>query len=191
MEDLMVDMLEARALWMSFWMPSWNTTWPSWRMCSNVILMESPLAMIGVSKMGYCLDRVYGVVSSSPGLRNYTIRPKNAGKAVFIHSCGKVQSLFPELIELGLDVFNPFQPEVMDPYEIKKQYGSQLCFYGGVSVQKLLPYGTPGEIRTEVKRLMEEVGRGGGFIVAPSHDMPGDIPLENLLAFIDTVRAQE
>ena len=116
---------------------------------------------------------------------------KKSGKAVFIHSCGKVQSLFPELIELGLDVFNPFQPEVMDPYEIKKQYGSQLCFYGGVSVQKLLPYGTPGEIRTEVKRLMEEVGRGGGFIVAPSHDMPGDIPLGNLLAFIDTVRGQE
>ena len=116
---------------------------------------------------------------------------KKSGKAVFIHSCGKVQSLFPELIELGLDVFNPFQPEVMDPYEIKRQFGSQLCFYGGVSVQKLLPYGTPGEIRTEVKRLMEEVGRGGGFIVAPSHDMPGDIPLENLLAFIDTVHAQE
>jgi uroporphyrinogen decarboxylase len=116
---------------------------------------------------------------------------KKSGKAVFIHSCGKVQSLFPELIELGLDVFNPFQPEVMDPYEIKKQFGSQLCFYGGVSVQKLLPYGTPGEIRAEVKRLMQEVGCGGGFIVAPSHDMPGDIPLENLLAFIDTVRAQD
>ena len=116
---------------------------------------------------------------------------KKSGRAVFIHSCGKVQSLFPELIELGLDVFNPFQPEVMDPYEIKKQYGSQLCFYGGVSVQKLLPYGTPEEIRIEVKRLMKEVGQGGGFIVAPSHDMPGDIPLENLLAFIDTVRAQE
>jgi uroporphyrinogen decarboxylase len=116
---------------------------------------------------------------------------KKSGKAVFIHSCGKVQSLFPELIELGLDVFNPFQPEVMDPYEIKKQYGSQLCFYGGVSVQKLLPYGTAEEIRVEVKHLMEEVGQGGGFIVAPSHDMPGDIPLENLLTFIDTVRAQE
>ena len=112
---------------------------------------------------------------------------KEYGKAVFIHSCGKVQELFPELIELGLDVFNPFQPEVMDPYEIKKQYGELLSFYGGVSVQKLLPFGTPAEIRYEVKRLIEHVGRGGGFIVSPSHDMPGDIPLENLLAFIDAV----
>jgi len=116
--------------------------------------------------------------------------PKKYGKAVFLHSCGKVQELFPELIDLGLDVFNPFQPEVMDPYEIKKQYGTQLCFYGGVSIQRLLPYGTPGQIRDEVKHLMAEIGRGGGYIVAPSHEMPGDIPIENLVAFIDAVREE-
>lgn len=115
---------------------------------------------------------------------------KAAGKAVFIHSCGKVQELFPELIELGLDVFNPFQPDVMDPYEIKRQFGSQLCFYGGVSVQKLLPYGTPVQIHNEVRHLIAEVGHGGGFIIAPSHDMPGDIPLENLIALIDAVHDQ-
>jgi uroporphyrinogen decarboxylase len=115
---------------------------------------------------------------------------KKHNKAVFIHSCGKVQELFPELIELGLDVFNPFQPEVMDPYEIKKQYGSQLSFYGGVSIQRLLPFGTPQQIRDEVKHLMDEVGHEGGFIISPSHDMPGDIPLPNLLAFIDTVLSQ-
>jgi uroporphyrinogen decarboxylase len=113
---------------------------------------------------------------------------KKAGKAVLIHSCGKVQELFPELIELGLDVFNPFQPEVMDPYEIKKRFGSQLSFYGGVSIQKLLPYGTPQQIHGEVKRLMSAIGENGGFIISPSHDMPGDIPLENMLAFIDAVR---
>jgi uroporphyrinogen decarboxylase len=113
---------------------------------------------------------------------------KRAGKAVLIHCCGKVQELFPELIELGLDVFNPFQPDVMDPYEMKRQYGSALAFYGGVSVQRLLPHGTPQQIRDEVHRLMDEVGRGGGFIIGPSHDMPGDIPIENMVAFIETVR---
>lgn len=112
---------------------------------------------------------------------------KRAGKAVLIHSCGQVQSLFPELIEAGLDVFNPFQPEVMDPYEIKRQFGSRLAFFGGVSVQKLLPFGTPQQIRDEVRRLMDRVGAGGGFIIAPSHDMPGDIPLENLVAFVEAV----
>lgn len=111
-----------------------------------------------------------------------------AGKAVFLHCCGKVQELFPELIEIGLDVFNPFQPEVMDPCEMKKLYGSQLSFYGGVSIQKLLPYGTPEEVKAEVRRLKREVGAGGGYILAPSHDMPGDIPLENLLALIEAAR---
>jgi uroporphyrinogen decarboxylase len=113
---------------------------------------------------------------------------KRAGKAVIIHCCGKVQELFPELIELGLDVFNPFQPEVMDPLEMKNRFGRDLAFYGGVSVQRLLPFGTPQQIRDEVRRLIDAVGQGGGFIIAPSHAMPGDIPLENLLAFIETVR---
>lgn len=114
---------------------------------------------------------------------------KRAGKAVLIHSCGQVQSLFPELIEAGLDVFNPFQPEVMNPYEIKRQFGSRLTFLGGVSVQKLLPFGTPQQIRDEVRRLIDGVGVDGGFIIAPSHDMPGDIPVENLVAFVEAVHA--
>jgi uroporphyrinogen decarboxylase len=116
-------------------------------------------------------------------------RVKRAGKAVLIHCCGKVQELFPELIELGLDVFNPFQPEVMDPYAMKRQFGRELTFYGGMSVQRLLPHGTPEQVRDETRRLMDQVGRGGGFVIAPSHDMPGDIPLENMLAFMEAVRA--
>jgi uroporphyrinogen decarboxylase len=112
---------------------------------------------------------------------------KRAGKAVMIHCCGQVQELFPELIELGLDVFNPFQPEVMDPVEMKDRFGQNLTFYGGVSIQKLLPFGSPAQIRDEVRRLIDRVGRGGGFIIAPSHEMPGDIPLENLIAFIEAV----
>lgn len=114
---------------------------------------------------------------------------KRSGKAVMIHCCGKVQELFPELIELGLDIFNPFQPEVMDPVEMKDQFGKDLTFFGGVSIQKLLPFGTPAQIRSEVRRLIDRVGPGGGFIIAPSHEMPGDIPLENLIAFIEAVHA--
>jgi len=123
-----------------------------------------------------------------PRLRVLYAAVKSAGKAVFIHSCGKVQELFPELIELGLDVFNPFQPEVMDPYEIKLRFGRELSFYGGMSIQRVLPYGTPQVVRDEAHRLMDEIGRGGGYIIAPSHDMPGDIPIENMVAFFDAVR---
>jgi uroporphyrinogen decarboxylase len=123
-----------------------------------------------------------------PRLAELYSAARRHGKAVFIHCCGKVQELFPELIELGLDVFNPLQPEVMDPYEIKRQYGEQLAFYGGMSIQRVLPFGTPQEVRDEARRLMDRVGRGGGFIISPSHDMPGDIPVANMVAFIETVR---
>jgi len=104
-----------------------------------------------------------------------------------VHSCGKVQSLFPELIEIGLDVFNPFQPDVMDVYEMKRLYGDRLAFYGGMSVQRILPHGSPQEVRAEAMRLMQEIGRGGGFIIGPSHHMPGDIPVENMVAFAEAV----
>jgi uroporphyrinogen decarboxylase len=133
----------------------------------------------------------------SPGLWRRLIKPrlalvigmvKRAGKAAFVHSCGKVQDLFPDLIEIGLDVFNPFQPDVMDIYDIKRRFGNRLAFYGGMSVQHTLPHGTPHEIRAEARRLMDEIGRGGGFIIAPSHHMPGDIPVENMVAFIEAVR---
>lgn len=112
---------------------------------------------------------------------------KAAGKAVFIHSCGKVQELLPDLVDLGVDVFNPFQPEVMDLGEIKRRFGHQLAFYGGMSVQSVLPFGTPQQVRTEARRLMDEVGQGGGYIIGPSHDMPGDIPLANMVAFVESV----
>ena len=114
---------------------------------------------------------------------------KRAGKVVMIHSCGKVQELFSDLIEVGLDVFNPFQPEVMDPYEIKRRFGDRLAFFGGMSIQKLLPFGSPQEVRDEARRLAQEVGRGGGLILAPSHDMPGDIPVENIVALAEAMRA--
>lgn len=109
------------------------------------------------------------------------------GKYVSIHCCGRVQELFPELIELGLDLFNPFQPEVMDPYEIKARYGDRLSFWGGVSTQRLLPYGTPAEVRAETRRLRTEVGRDGGYVLSPAHQLPADARPENVMALIETV----
>jgi uroporphyrinogen decarboxylase len=107
---------------------------------------------------------------------------RECGLTVFIHSCGQVAELFPDLIEIGVECFNPFQPEVMDVYELKRRYGEKLSFYGGLSTQRLLPYGTPAEVRAEVRRLREEIGSGGGYVLAPAHDVPGDVPPENILA---------
>lgn len=122
------------------------------------------------------LKRMYGVV-------------REAGKFVTIHSCGKVDELFDDLIDIGLNCFNPFQPEVMDVEALLKRYRGRLAFHGGLSTQKTLPYGTPDEVRAETRRLFE-LGRAGSYIFAPAHGVPGDVPLENLLAFIETVAEQ-
>lgn len=115
---------------------------------------------------------------------------KSKGKFVFIHSCGKVDEIFPDLIECGLDVFNPFQPEVMDVFEMKKKYGSSLSFYGGISTQRTLPYGTPAQVRDEVKQLLDVVGKNGGYIAAPAHDIPADAKPENTAAMIEVLQNQ-
>ena len=122
------------------------------------------------------LKRMYGAV-------------KAEGKYVFIHSCGDVDELFDLLIEIGLDCFNPFQPEVMDVEALLRQYRGRLAFHGGLSTQHTLPYGTVEEVRVETRRLLT-LGREGGFILSPAHAVEGDVPLENMLAFIEEAQGQ-
>ncbi len=125
-----------------------------------------------------------------PRIRKMYDTVKSNGKFVFIHSCGKVDEIFPDLIECGLDVFNPFQPEVIDVFEAKKKFGNNLTFFGGISTQKTLPFGTPEQTRNEVKRLLQIVGTNGGLIASPSHAIPGDAKPENIHAMIETLQNQ-
>jgi uroporphyrinogen decarboxylase len=115
---------------------------------------------------------------------------KSKGKFVVIHSCGKVDEVFPDLIECGLDVFNPFQPEVIDVFGIKKKYGADLSFYGGISTQKTLPFGNVTQVKDEVRRLIDVVGKDGGYIASPAHDIPADAKPENIAAMIEVLRNQ-
>ena len=115
---------------------------------------------------------------------------KKKGKKAFLHCCGKVEEIFPDLVEIGLDVFNPFQPEVMDIFALKKEYQGKLSFWGGISIQRLLPFGTREEVKREVQRILRELGQGGGYIAAPSHALPKDIPCENVLAMLEVIRNQ-
>ena len=133
-----------------------------------------------------------------PGLWRESIRPelvrmysavRGAGKYVLIHSCGKVDELFDDLIEIGLNCFNPFQPEVMDVFDIMKRYKGRLAFHGGLSTQRTLPYGSVEDVRKAATKLLE-AGRDGGYIFAPAHAVEGDVPLENMLAFIDVLHSQ-
>ena len=122
------------------------------------------------------LKRMYGTV-------------RDAGKFVFIHSCGDVDELFDDLVDIGLNCFNPFQPEVMDVGDLIPRYRGRLAFHGGLSTQKTLPYGSVEEVRRETRRLLD-LGADGGYILSPAHSVEGDVPLENMLAFIDMAQAQ-
>jgi uroporphyrinogen decarboxylase len=113
-----------------------------------------------------------------------------AGKYVFIHSCGDVDELFEDLIGIGLNCFNPFQPEVMDVHALHAKYRGRLVFHGGLSTQRTLPYGSVEAVLKESRSLLE-MGREGGYIFAPAHDVEGDVALENMLAFIHLVQNQE
>ncbi len=125
-----------------------------------------------------------------PRVRRMYAHVKSKGMRVAQHSCGDVHEVFGDLVDAGMDIYNTFQPEVYDIYAMKRDFGKQVTFYGGVSTQRLLPRATSEEIRKEVLHLMHVLGAGGGYIVAPTHSIPSDVPTQSILAFIDTVQHQ-
>jgi uroporphyrinogen decarboxylase len=124
-----------------------------------------------------------------PELARMYAAVRSEGRFVTIHSCGKVDELFDDLVEIGLNCFNPFQPEVMETAALLRKFRGRLAFHGGMSTQRTLPFATPAGVRAETRRLID-LGRSGGLIFAPAHAVPGDAPVENLVAMIEEVAAQ-
>jgi uroporphyrinogen decarboxylase len=107
---------------------------------------------------------------------------------IYYHGDGNCQAIIPELIEVGVEVLNPIQPECMDPVVIKQQYGDRLSFCGTLGTQTTLPFGTAADVRQACQQLIRDVGAGGGLWLAPTHVIEPDVPWANVQAFIDTVQ---
>jgi uroporphyrinogen decarboxylase len=132
----------------------------------------------------------------SPALFNRFVRPylqriydvgRRHGKLIMHHSCGSVARWIPTLMEMGLNILEPIQVRAagMDPRELAAKYGGRLCFHGSIDTQQTLPFGTPEDVRREVKERVETFRPYGGFTIAPSQHLMRDIPLENIVAMYE------
>ena len=114
---------------------------------------------------------------------------RERGLPVLMHSDGQIQKILPDLVEIGLTTLNPVQPEVLDHAWLRENFKDDLAFYGGVSTQTVLPYGSPDEVRQAVDDCVSELSPDGtGLLIAPSHRMMGDIPMANVTAMLDAFK---
>jgi len=127
-----------------------------------------------------------------PRLAKLYARAHEAGRYVLSHCCGSIEEIMPDVIEIGLDVYESVQPEARNnsPYELKQKYGDRITFWGGLGSQSTIPFGTPEEIRAEVARLCREMGRGGGYILAPAKAIQPETPIENAAAVVEAFLEQ-
>jgi uroporphyrinogen decarboxylase len=113
---------------------------------------------------------------------------KDAGLPVILHSCGDIRPIIADLIEIGVDVLNPVQPEAMPIEELAEKYGDKLTFYGGIPTQSILPDGTEEDIYNEVKRVINILGKKNGYIISTGIAITSNVPLENVRALIHAIR---
>lgn len=114
------------------------------------------------------------------------------GKIVMSHCCGSVAEIIPDLIEIGLDVLESVQPEAagMNPYELKRQWGDHITFWGSLGSQSLIPYGTPDNLTEEIRHLHREMGESGGYILSPAKPLQPETPTENAVAILEAFTNQ-
>ena len=117
------------------------------------------------------------------------IKSRSSAKILY-HTCGSVAHLIPDLIELGVDALNPVQVSAkgMDTKMLKREFGKDICFWGGIDTQRVLPFGSPADVAAETKRRIEDLGPGGGYVLCAVHNLQADVSPENICAMYDTAR---
>jgi uroporphyrinogen decarboxylase len=126
-----------------------------------------------------------------PSLTRFIEQAHRYDQKVMYHTCGAVRPLIPDFIEMGVDILNPVQVSAsgMDAAELKQAYGDALCFHGAMDIQTVLSDGTPEQVRDEAQRLVEILGQGGGFVLAPTNNLMPDTPVENVVAMVEAAQA--
>lgn len=122
----------------------------------------------------------------APGAKREYEVIREAGLDVWVHSCGNIRQIIPDLIQMGVNVLNPVQPECMDIRELKDTFGDRMTFWGGISTQQTLPFGTEAEVEAETKAVAAYMGKDGGYLLAAAQGIQSDVPFENLCRLIDT-----
>lgn len=126
-----------------------------------------------------------------PGLRKVFHHARSKNLTVMVHADGDLSEIIPDLIEAGVEILNPVQPECMDILWLKKEYGEHLCFNGGISSQFTIPRGTPQQIQKEIQAAMKYIGKNGGYIIGPTKSLNTDTSIENNLAVIGEIFHQD
>jgi len=117
-----------------------------------------------------------------------TLKAINPEVKVYMHTDGDVSAIIPDLIDAGLDILNPIQPECMDPVEIKREFGDRLVLHGCTSLQRTLPFGSIDDVKSEVRHLIEHCNVSGGFVLGPSNEIFKGIPPQNVVAMYEASR---
>jgi len=170
------------------------------RVCGHRLALVQ--AVLDLPFQGFYFGDDYGQQSGtlfSPQTFRTLIKPelarliepiKRAGKLVVLHSCGNIDTFLDDLIEIGLDGYQTVQPEAYDFAALKRRYGSRLTFWGGISTQTTLPFGTVDEVLRATRSAVDILGAGGGYIAGPTHRITSDTPMENVIALVAALQGR-
>ncbi|NIA06098.1 MAG: hypothetical protein GWP14_00415 [Actinobacteria bacterium] len=136
---------------------------------------------------GLIMGKKYWRRFLKPRLAQIYAKVRESGKILAIHSCGDNEEIMPDLIDIGVQVFNPLQPEAMEIRKMKQLYGGSICFHGGIGVQGVLSRGQPKEVRQQVMDCASVLGKGGGYIMDTAKALMEDVPTENAAALLEAV----
>jgi uroporphyrinogen decarboxylase len=174
----------------------------------RLLRLQVPYVRELTRRVGDCVDVIVtgddlGTQDSTllaPDLYRRLVKPRQAellaglrqgSKArIFYHSCGNIYPLLDDLADIGVDLLNPVQvssPDMADTARLKKRFGKRLSFCGGIDTQRVLPHGTPQEVRAETRRRIMDLAPGGGYVAAAVHCIQPDVPVDNILAMRDAV----